>query len=159
MSERAQALADQFEQANQAVIDAVAAAPDAAWSRVCEGEQCTVAALAYHIAGAHGPLVEYMARPIAEGTPLPSISRDQINALNADNAKQNANGSKAEALALLRDNGAKVASFLRGLNDDDLARSAVLPMAGQEMTAEAFIEHVIIGHPRQHLESMRQAMA
>ncbi|HEU0115905.1 MAG TPA: DinB family protein [Thermomicrobiales bacterium] len=159
MSERAQALADRFEQANQAVIDAVEAAPDDAWSRMCEGEQCTVAALAYHIAGGHDALVEYIARPIVAGTPLPPISREQIDAGNADNATRNANVSKADALALLRDNGAKAAAFLRGLNDDDLDRSALVPLAGREVAAEAFIENVVIGHPRGHLESMRQAMA
>jgi DinB superfamily len=159
MSERAQALADRFEQANQAVIDAVEAAPDDAWSRVCEGEQCTVAALAHHIGGAHEPLVEYMARPLATGAPLPTVSTDTIHASNAENAVRNANGSKAGAIALLRDNGAKVSEFLRGLSDEDLDRSAVLPMSGHEMNAQAFIEHVIIGHPRQHLESMQRAMA
>jgi uncharacterized damage-inducible protein DinB len=158
MGERAQALAEQFEQANQAVIDAVEAAPDDAWSRTCQGEQCTVAALAYHIGSAHGPLVEYMARPLAEGAPLPSISRDQVNAINAENATNRAAATKEEALAVLRENGANVIAFLRGLSDDDLDRSAVLPMSGHEMTAGAFIERIIIGHPRQHLESMRQAM-
>lgn len=159
MSERAQALADQFEHVNQAVIDAVEAAPDEAWSRVCEGEQCTVAALAFHIGGGHDALIEYIARPIVAGTPLPQIGREQIDAGNADNATRNANGSKAEALALLRDNGAKAAAFLRGLTDDDLARSALVPLVSQEVVAEAFIENVIIGHPRGHLASMRQAMA
>jgi uncharacterized damage-inducible protein DinB len=159
MSERAQALADQFEQANQAVIEAVEAASDDDWSRLCEGGQRTVAALAYHIGGAHEALVEYGARPIVEGTPLPQIAMDQINAMNAEDARRHANGPKAGAVALLRENGAKASTFLRGLTDDNLKRSAVLPQLGQEFTAEAFIEHVIIGHPRQHLESMRQAMA
>jgi DinB family protein len=159
MSERAQALADQFEQVNQAVIDAVESAPDEAWSRICEGEQCTVAALAYHIGGGHDALVEYIARPIVAGTPVASFGREQIDAGNADNARRNANGSKAEALALLRDNGAKTAAFLRGLSDDDLDRSALVPLVGQEVGAQAFIENVIIGHPRQHLESMRRAIA
>jgi hypothetical protein len=55
MGTRAQALADQFEQAFADLAKTVEAAPDKQWGATCGGEGWTVAATAQHV-GAQLPL-------------------------------------------------------------------------------------------------------
>jgi hypothetical protein len=46
---------------------------------------------------------------------------------------------------------------VRGLSDEELQRSAVLFFSPEPVTADFIIEHVIINHSLEHLESMRTA--
>lgn len=157
MSDRAQALADRFEAANDDVIAFVEGVSDEGWGATCPGEQCTVAALACHVGASHDGLVMALVRPIAEGTPGPSFTGEALDAMNAENARDNAAASKEQALALLREGGARAAAYLRGLDDAQLDRSGPLPFSPEPMTAAAVIEAVLIGHPVQHLASMQAA--
>ena len=70
--ERADALADQFEQINQNVIDMVSTATDL--SVACPGEGWTAAAVGAHIGGAHRGILEGLIQPLSRGGKFPPWS-------------------------------------------------------------------------------------
>ena len=157
MSERATHLAEQTDDAINQTIAFVEGVPDAKWTALCEPEQCTVAALASHIANSATGVLNYLVKPVAEGAPLTPITPEQIHAGNAENARKNASRSKADVLADLRANGAEARSYVRGLSDEELQRSAVLFFQPEPVTADFIIENVLVNHSLGHLESMRAA--
>lgn len=159
MSERARARAARFEAANDDAIAFVEGVSDEGWNATRPGERCTVAALACHVGASHdGPIVA-LVRPIAEGMPGPRFTPDDPNAMNAEHARTKAAATQEQALTLLREGGARAAACVRGLDDGQLDRSGPLPFSPKPMTAAAAIEAVPIGHPVQHLASMRAATA
>lgn len=155
MSERARALAEQFEQANNDVIAAVEACSDEQWRATCKDEGWSVATTAHHVGGGHAVIADF-ANKIGNGEAMPPITMEMIDQGNAQHAQQYANCNKAETLAMLREGGAVAASIVRGLSDEQLDRSG--PVLGNPMTAAQVIENILIGHPRQHLASMQGAM-
>jgi hypothetical protein len=157
MSERATQLADQTDQAINEVISFVETVPDDKWSAFCEPEQCTVAALASHIGVSATGVLNALIKPISQGEPPPPITPEQLHAGNAENARKYANRSREEAVADLRTHGAEASSYVRGLSDEDLQRSAVLFFSPEPVTADFIIENVLINHSLGHLESMRDA--
>ena len=88
MSERAKQLADELQQVTDEVAAFIAGIPDAAWQRTCAAEQCTVAALACHIADGYGPILESLVKPIAEGTEGPRYSMEQLAQWNTAAARR-----------------------------------------------------------------------
>ena len=158
MSKRAQQLAEQTDDAINQTITFVESVPEDKWAALCGPEQCTVAALANHIAGSAVGVLNFLVKPVAEGRPPLPITPDQIHAGNADNARQNANRPRSEVLAELRANGAEASSYVRGLSDDELQRSAVLFFSPEPVSADFIIEHVLVNHSLEHLESMRAAV-
>jgi hypothetical protein len=58
----------------------------------------------------------------------------------------------------LRANGDEASSYVRGLNDGELQRSTVLFFSPDPVSADFIIEHVLINHSLEHLESMRAAV-
>ena len=159
MSGRAQRLADELQQVTDEVAAFVEAVPDGAWQRACTAEQCTVAALACHIADGFSGILDSLVKPIAEGQEGPRFSQEDLAQWNAAAAEANAAQPKAEALERLLTQAPPAIAYVRALSDQQLDRSRPLPFGGNPMTAEAVIEHVLIGHPRGHLASMQAATA
>ncbi len=159
MGERAEALAQRFEQANNDVIAAVAGCSDAQWKATTKEEGWSVGVTAHHIAVGH-PGVFGLAQAIANGQPVPPITLDMINQGNAQHAQQFAGCTKQETLDMLRANGAAAAAGLRGLSDEQLDRSATLAVFGDSpVSAQQVVEMILIGHPQNHLASMKGATA
>ena len=155
MSARATQLADQTDDAIAQVIAFVETVPDEQWTKICGPEQCTVAALASHIAMSATGVLNFLVKPVAEGEqPLP-ITPEQIHAGNAENARENANRGKQDVVAELQSNGTEASSYVRGLSDEELQRSAVLFFSPEPVTADFIIENVLVNHTLGHLESMR----
>lgn len=155
MGARTEALAAQFETVNGELIDTVGTLSDAQWHKVCESEGWTVGVTAHHVATGLNPIMG-LVQLIATDQPLPPLTPEMINQGNAQHAQQSANCTKEETVELLRSGGAASAAMVRGLNDDQLERSAAV--FGNPMTAERAIEGILIGHPKQHLESIRKAV-
>jgi hypothetical protein len=155
MSERARALADRFEQANGDLIRLLEHVSPVQWGAVCQGETWSVGVTAHHVAGAH-ETVAGIAHRVATGEPLPNITMEMIDHGNAQHAQQFKDCARDETVALLRTNGAKAGTMVRGLSDAQLARTAKI--LGQEMSAEQFIERVLLGHVASHGASIRAAL-
>jgi hypothetical protein len=97
-----------------------------------------------------------LAGMIAHGQPVPALTMDMIHQGNAAHAVQHANCTKAETLALLRQNGAAAAATVRGLADLELDRTATLPLG--TMSAAQVIERILIGHVHDHHGGIRTAI-
>ncbi len=158
MSTRAEALAAQFEQAFTDLQSTVSGLNDQQWQATCGDEQWTVAATAHHVA-AQLPLEKEYLVACAEGTTMPSYTWDDINGKNESRAKEFSAISKADALKQLRDGGPPMAAYVRALTDEQLDRSASLPLAdGASVTTQQLIEGgVLIAHVTGHLASIRAA--
>ncbi|MEX0785202.1 MAG: DinB family protein [Dehalococcoidia bacterium] len=157
MSQRAEALAAKFEQANNDVIAAVEGCSDGQWSATCEAEAWPVSVTAHHIAGGY-PLIAGLAQAMAGGAQFPPLTLDVIDKGNADHARQFASVSKQDTLAMLKDSGRAAAGVVRGLSDEQLDKTAVVLAGAPEMNTEQMIEAVLIGSAVGHLASIRKAI-
>jgi len=155
MSERARTLAQQFEQANHELIATVERLSDAQWRTKTPGDGRSVGVVAHHVAEGHKTIAG-LAGTIAHGQPVPALTMDMIHQGNAAHAAQHANCTKAEALALLRQNGAAAVATVRGLGEAELDRTATLPLGA--MSAAQVIERILIGHVQDHHGSIRKAI-
>ena len=149
MSERARTLAERFEQANRELIQTVEGLSDAQWRTKTTGEGWSVGVVAHHVAGGHQGIAGIV-KKIAHGEPF-TFDMDMIHKGNAEHAVQYANTTKAETLALLRQNGAAATATVRGLGDAELDRVG----GSMSMTAAQVIERILIGHVLDHHASIR----
>ncbi len=158
MPDRPEKLAAQFERAVAELIGAVEQCSDAQWRSICGDEQWTVAATAHHV-GSQWPLEREYISAAAEGRTAPTYSWDDINARNARHAAESAACTKADTVKLLRDGGASMAAYLRGLSAAQMDRTMALPLAnGAAVTTQQLIEGgVLIEHATAHLQSIRAA--
>lgn len=157
MSERAIALADELQRAIDEVDQFIDEVTDEGWQTTCPDEQCTVAALICHIGSANTGMMDSIIKPVAEGTPRPTFSPEDLHRWNAHAAQQYATATREQARELLRTSSAPAITYVRGLSDEQLARSFDLPMRPEPVTLEAMITHGLTGHPREHLASARSA--
>jgi uncharacterized damage-inducible protein DinB len=155
MSERADALAAKFEQANADAIATVERLSDADW-RKTTGEGWTVAATAHHAAIVHEGIARFI-REVADGTATPRSGMDTIDQSNARHAQEYASCSKAEVLDELRARGATAAAIVRGLSDEQLDRSTDAIPGMPPVSAEQLVEMALIGHVAEHTASIKQA--
>jgi len=158
MSQRSEELAERFTNFNDEIIAFVEGCTDEAWRRVCKGEEWPVAVVARHVAATHYGVLD-LAKLIVGGKPLPQMTIDAINEMNAQHAQEHADCSKDEVLSILRNQGPSVAAFVAGLSDADLDRTAYLALTGGDMSAEQFIKAVILQSGGEHLASMKAAIS
>lgn len=157
-SARAEEIAHQFEQLNDEVIAFVEGCDEGTWQTTCPGEERPIAAVAAHVAGAY-PVVAAWMRSVASGQPV-AVTMNDIHAANAHAAAKDAARSRADVAQALRRNGELAAGIVRGLDDESLARSAPFgPAGGTPLTAATVAEYVLLRHPREHLATMRKAIA
>lgn len=157
MSERANALADELQQATDDVDRFIDDVSEAGWQATCPGEQCTVAALICHIGSANTGMLTGIVKPVAEGAPRPDLSPEDLHRWNAQFAQENASASREHAREILRSASAPAIAYVRGLSDEQLATSFDLAMRPEPITLDAMIEYGLTGHPREHLASARAA--
>jgi hypothetical protein len=157
MSERAAALADELQRATDEVDQFIDDVSDAGWQANCPGEQCTVAALVCHIGNAYTGMLDNIIKPVAEGTPRPEFSPEDLHRWNAYAAQQYAAASREQARDLLRTASPPAIAYVRGLSDEQLATSFDLPQRPEPVTLEAMVTYGLTGHPREHLASARTA--
>jgi uncharacterized damage-inducible protein DinB len=156
VSERAQALAEQFEQANNEAIAAVEGCSDEQWRRHVEAENRSVSVVMHHVAIAHPVIAEWVTAA-ARGQDV-GVERGRIDQFNAQHAREQANCTKAETLDLLRRNGEAAARVVRDLDDARLDSSATIITGMPPMTAQQVTERILIGHVRGHLATVRTAI-
>ncbi len=158
MSTRSNALADRFDQTVDEFTRAIESASDAQWAASGGPEGWTVAAIAQHVAGQF-PLEREFIDEAAQGGAGLGYTWDDINGKNDARAAANMHCSKADVLALLRDGAGSMSAYIRGLNDEQLDRTAPLKLAGgAAVSTQQLIEGgVLIEHITGHLESLRAA--
>lgn len=158
MGTRSDELARRFEQAVDEFEKEVQSCADAQWDARCGAEGWSVGVTAQHVAGQFPLEREFIDEAAMGGRGL-TYTWDDINGKNDGRAAANADCSKDEVLALLRDGAGSMAAYIRGLSDEQLDRKAPLALAGgAELSAQQLIEGpVLIEHVTGHLASMRTA--
>jgi hypothetical protein len=157
MDTQASDLTTRYAEVLDAVITAVEPLDAASLRRLCPAEQCTVAALACHIAAVHGAAAGFV-RAIVAGEALPPLTMEDIDRNNAENAAGNAARGKDEVIARLRAGGEAMTTELRGLGEDDLARTEPFTLFGGEVSVHTLVEQAVITHTEQHLASLQAAV-
>jgi DinB family protein len=158
MGAKADALAKQFEAKVQEATSVLEKLSDADWKKVTAAEKWPVGVTAHHVAMGHAGIAGLL-KSVASGQHKASMTMDDLHAMNAQHAKDFANVSKAETVALHKKNAAEAAAVVRGFDDAALARSAELLKGMPPMTAEQAVSGILISHIEDHLGSIRKTVS
>jgi hypothetical protein len=158
MSTRARELAAAFERANETVIAAIESCSDEQLRTSCDGEGWPVVVTAHHIALSYQPIAGLVVS-IANNQPLPPLTPEMLDEMNAKHAQECANVSREETVALLRREASAAIAAVRDLTDEQLRQTAVVVLAGgQTLSAEQVLELALVGHPTDHGQSIQTAL-
>ena len=154
MTYRTKELVERFKAFNKELITFVDNCSDENWRKKCSSEEWTVGVVAHHVAAGHLGALDFV-RMIVAGEAMPEITMEAIDQLNAQHAKEHADCTIEEVLTLLRENGSAFADYLEGLSDADLDRTGYLAAIGSDVSAEQFVEMIILQSAGGHLTSMK----
>jgi hypothetical protein len=157
MSNRAEQLARRFEHAHQEFAAVIESLTDDQWHTPCPDEQCTVAALAHHVAVAYPYELRAFAA-IATGAPRDPVTWDALAQANAADAATHATCDRAETLQLLHHNAAQTTVTVRSFTDDQLARTGHFIAGLPALTVDQWLRRVLVGHITAHLASIRTTL-
>jgi DinB superfamily len=156
MAAKTEALAKQFETKVQEATGVFERLSDADWKKTAS-EKWTVGVVAHHLAGSHEG-ISGIIKTVAGGQSIPNFTMDMLHYVNAKHAKEFANVSKAETIALHKKNAAAAAAVVRGLSDADLGKSGTVLTGMPPMSVEQIINAILLGHVEEHLKSIRTAI-
>jgi Mycothiol maleylpyruvate isomerase N-terminal domain len=157
MGTRSEGLAKQFEAKVQEAVAVIEQLSEADWKQVTAAERWTVGVTAHHLASAFEP-VAGLVTAIVSGQSRGHFTRAMLDEMNARHAQEHANCTKAETIALFRRGAATAAAVVRGLSDDQLAKSGTVFTDVPPMTAEQLITTGLISHIDTHVGSIRKAV-
>jgi len=157
MGTKSEALAKQFEAKARDAMATLEQLSEPDWKKVTAAEHWSVGVTAHHLAGALEP-ISGMIKAIVAGQQLSGFSLDMLDQMNAQHAKDYANCTKAETIALLEKGAAEAAATIRGLSDDQLAKSGTLLTDAPPMTAEQVITSGLLVHTDEHFGSIRKTV-
>jgi quercetin dioxygenase-like cupin family protein len=155
-SERARALAWRFGQANDALIATIEGCTPEQWRAICADTGWTVGVQAHHIAVNEAVFPELVRNAVA-GHPLPPMSLERLDAINARHAEEFAAVTIAETAALLRESGPRAARYYRDLTDEQLAVTFALG-EGHVVSVADLIEGHALDEIERHGEYIRRAI-
>ena len=157
MGAKAEGLAKQFEAKAQEATAVLERLSDADWKKVTAAEKWSVGVTAHHVAGAHEPIANIV-KTVATGQSMPHFTMDMLHESNAKHAQEFANVSKADTLALHKKGAAAAAAVVRGLSDDQLAKSGKVLAEAPPMSAEQIVAGILINHIDDHYGSIRKTV-
>ena len=154
MGAKGESLAKQFEAKVSEATAVIERLSDADWKKVTAAEKWSVGVTAHHIASSHAGL-SGLIKTLADGKPGPNIQMDMIHAGNAKHAQEFAGCTKAETLALHKQNAAAAAATLRSINDADFDRSGTVLVGVPPMSAGQLAGGLLCSHIADHLGSIK----
>src|SRR5262249_27454 len=157
MGAKAEALAKQFEAKAQEATAVLKKLSDADWKKTTGAEKWTVGVTAHHLAGAHEGITNII-KTVAAGQSIPNFTLDKLHEMNAKHAKEHAGATKAETIALHEKNAPAAAGGVRGLSDDQLAKSGTVLTGMPAMSVEQVVTRILINHVDEHLGSIRKTI-
>jgi len=157
MGAKSEALAKQFEVKAQEATAAMEKLSDADWKKVTAAEKWTVGVTAHHVAGSHEAIAGII-KTVASGQSVPNFTMDMLNGMNAQHAKDFAACTKADTIALHKKGVAGAAAVVRGLSDDQLAKSGKVLAEMPVMTTEQVVSGILINHIDDHFGSIRKTV-
>jgi hypothetical protein len=99
-----------------------------------------------------------MIKAVAAGESLGAFGLEQLDEMNAQHAKDFANCTKAETIALHKTGVAAGTAAIRGLSDEQLEKSATVLLGVPPMTAEQLIASGLLNHIDEHFGSIRKTV-
>jgi hypothetical protein len=157
MGAKGEALASQLAAKAGDAAGLIETLSDADWKKVTEAERWTVGVTAHHLASALEPVARLVAA-IAAGQSPGRFTRAAIDELNARHAAEHATCTRAETIALLKVGAAAAAGVVRGLTDEQLAKSGRVFTDAPPMTAEQLVTSGLRDHIDEHVGSIRRAV-
>ena len=156
MGTRSESLATSVEQSINDLLAAVEASTEEQWAARCSDGEWTQGFAAFHAASSIGPITQTV-KDIAQGQPFPNMTMEELDARNAEQAKEHADCTKAETIDLIKDSAPAAASMLRSLSDTELDRKVQLPPPMPEVTVEMFVGMAMVGHSAYHTQTITGA--
>jgi hypothetical protein len=157
MGAKSEALAKQFETKAQEATAVLEKVSDADWKKVTPGEKWTVGVVAHHVAGSHEGIAGII-KTVAGGQSMPGFTMEALHQMNDQHAKEFANVSKADTIALHK-KGAAAAAVVRGLDDASLGRSGVVLQGMPALTVEQIVTNILIHHVEDHVGSISKTVS
>ena len=158
MGAKGEALAKQFEAKAQEAASVLEKLSDADWKKVTAGEKWSVGVTAHHVAGSHEAIAG-MIQTIASGGKMPEgFTMDALHQMNAKHAQDFAAVSKADTIALHKKGAAAAAAVVRGLSDDQFAKSGTVIGGVPPMSAEQIVTGILINHIEDHFGSIKKTV-
>jgi len=155
METKGEAFAEQFEAKVKEATALLEKLTDADWKRMTAAEKWTVAATAHHVASSYEPIT-HIIKTIAAGQALPHFTREMLDEMNAQHAKEFAGCTKQETIALHQKGAATAAAAVRGLSDVELAKTGTVFTGMPPMSAEEMVKGALLGHIDEHFGSIRK---
>jgi len=157
-SARAEALARRFEQGIDAMIAFANTLTDKQWQTPIPKDGRKVGVVVHHVASVL-PIEIELAQVLAKGQAVAGVTWDDVHAMNAKHAQDNANVTRQEAIELLRQNSAAAAAAIRALSDEELANAATNSLyADAPLTCQHMLEDHAVRHCYHHLAKIRAAL-
>ena len=117
-----------------------------------------IGVVVHHVASVL-PLEVQLAQQMAQGQPIAGVSWDDVHAMNATHAQDNANVTKQEAIELLRQNCTAAAAAIREFTDEQLATAATNSLyADAPLTSQHMLEDHAVRHCYHHLAKVQGAL-
>jgi nucleotidyltransferase/DNA polymerase involved in DNA repair len=158
MGAKSEALAKQFEAKAQDATAVLEKLSDADWKKVTDAEKWSVGVTAHHVAGSHEAIAG-MVKTIASGGSMPAgFTMDMLHEMNAKHAKDFAGVGRAETIELHKKGAAAAAALVRGLSDEQLAKSGTVLSGMPAMSAEQIVTNILINHIDSHFGSIRKTV-
>lgn len=153
---KAEALIEQMNRTNAAVIQAAEDCSTEQWQLpVGEEDGRPIGVVFHHIAVVY-PIAIDWAQMIGNGEPLPAFSREQLTTFNAAHAQKQADTPQTDTIAFLKQVTEETAVALQTLSDEQLARTAPIPLAGgKAFSAEWVMQAFAIKHAENHLKAIQ----
>jgi uncharacterized protein (TIGR03083 family) len=158
MGAKTDALARQVDAKARDAVATLEKLGDADWTKVTAAERWTVGVTAHHLAGGLEAVAGLVTGLATGGPSRGAFTRAMLDGMNARHAKEHADCTRAETLALFRKGAATASAVVRGLSDDQLARSGTVFTDAPPMTAEQLIMLGLVGHIDEHMGSIRKTV-
>jgi uncharacterized protein (TIGR03083 family) len=155
MGAKTEALARQFEDKARDAVATLEKLGDADWKKVTAAEKWTVGVTAHHLAGGLEAVAGFVSAIVSGGPSRGNFTRAMLDEMNAQHVKEHAHCTRSETIALFRKGAATALAVVRGLNDDQLAKSGTVFTDAPPMTAEELIMLGLVGHIDDHMGSIR----
>src|SRR5262249_28222289 len=114
MGAKAEALAKQFEAKAREAQVALEKLGDADWKKVTAAEKWTVGVTAHHLAGGLAAVAGLVTNIVTGAPSRENFARAALDEMNARHAKEHANCTRAETLALFQKGAASASTVIRG---------------------------------------------
>ena len=151
MGAKAEALAAQIEGKARDAVTTLQKLGDGDWKKVTAAEKWTVGATAHHLAGGLEAVAGIVSGIVTGAPPRGGFTRAVLDQMNAQHAREHADCARAETLALFQKGAAAASAVVRGLSDDQLAKSGTVFTDAPPMTAEQLIMLGLVSHIDEHM--------